>query len=418
MATRRRHVKTNRRKYTFRNKSTKNKTTRKIRKTSRYGGGKRIFKSTEGKKKSKTRWGERVQWLVTQREVQPEVLGEVLRLPKTEQHDIPSRFPRINGRMVNTSVKTKKAKSTDFKKKPFKQTGKRNVETGDALRFVSAILTDPDPYEMILVDYKTIGSHMTPYRQLRVDLKALHSYIFGGLTPEERKQFLYKISRASELIKEGRIKEGKKIVTELNNMLISKGSAFRLAPKVSSKIDESSGLTTGQKRLQGKVSFDFKNPEFFKHVVEEGSLSSGSSQEGVPIDAWETSIDSKARPIVLGASAAAASGALASSKPRSRVSKTPKASSRATALSVAPFASPFASASAAREARMVAREASLQPSVFEYAGPAYAPIPSNPAYSTNPFYPGGPYLDTDPESYPSVTGDSRFPKSPVFGDDE
>ena len=418
MATRRRHTKTSRRKYTFRNKSTKNKTTRKIGKTSHYGGGKRIFKSTEGKKKSKTRWGERVQWLVTQREVQPEVLGEVLRLPKTEQHDIPSRFPRINGRMVNTSVKTKKAKSSDFKKKPFKQTGKRNVETGDALRFVSAILTDPDPYEMILVDYKTIGSHMTPYRQLRVDLKALHSYIFGALTPEERKQFLYKISRASELIKEGRIKEGKKIVTELNNILISKGSAFRLAPKVSSKIDESAGLTTGQKRLQGKVSFDFKNPDFFKHVIEEGSLSSGSSQEGVPIDAWATSIGSEARPI----GASAASGAVVSLKPRSRVSKTPKVSSRARALLVAPVASPFASAaaaaSAAREARMVAREASLQPSVFEYAGPAYAPIPSNPAYSTNPFFPGGPYLDTDPESYPSVTGDSRFNMSPAFDDGE
>jgi hypothetical protein len=281
---RRRHTKTSRHKQNYRNK----KVTRKISSSSQHGGGKSVrpFLSSL----AKTRWGVRLQYLVTENEVHPNVLDAVLRLPPTEQHDIPARFARRNqppGAInPNISIKIKKVKKSDYKGKPFHQTGSRNIETGDALRFASAILDDPEPYEMILVDYNVTNSHATPYRQLRLNLKSLSSYIFGKLTPDEKADFLRDIRTASEYIKQGRIKEGKAIVDQKNALLKRKGSTFRLAPKISSKIDESAGLTTGQKRLQGAWKLKSTDPFLLKYATEESPPSSGESDKGVDPNAW------------------------------------------------------------------------------------------------------------------------------------
>lgn len=293
-----RHAKTNRRKQTYRNNSiTKSRVTRftrKIKSSSQYGGGKSVrqFPSNPSGKKAKSRWGVRYQNLVTQKEVNPDVLDEVLRLPPTEQHDIPARFPRRNqlpGAInPNISIKIKKVKKSDYKGKPFHKTGSRSIETGDAARFVSALLDDPDPYEMILIDYKVINSHVTPYRQLRLNLKSLSSYIFGKLTDQERQQFLQDIRIASDYIKQGQIKMGKAIVDQKNKLLERKGSTFRLAPKVSSEIDESTGQLKGQKRLQGVWKAKLSDPSLLKYAQEESPPSSGESVLGVEPNAWQT----------------------------------------------------------------------------------------------------------------------------------
>lgn len=292
-----RRAKTNRRKQTYRNNSiTKSRVTRftrKISSSSKRGGGKsvRFFPSKPNGKKAKARWGVRLQNLVTQKEVNPDVLADVLRLPPTEQHDIPANFARRNqppGAInPNISIKVKKVKKNDYKGKPFQKTGSRSIETGDALRFASAVLDDPDPYEMILVDYKVNNSHATPYRQLRLNLKSLSSYIFGKLTDQERQQFLQDIRTASDFIKQGQIKRGKAIVDQKNQLLERKGSTYRLAPKVSSEIDESAGQLKGQKRLQGVWKAKFTDPFLLKHVQEESPPSSGESELGVDPSEWQ-----------------------------------------------------------------------------------------------------------------------------------
>lgn len=84
----------------------------------------------------------------------------------------------------------------------------------------------------------------------------------------------------------------------------------------------------------------------------------------------------------------------------------------------------------AREERILIREqlsemsryqqpsSTAGPAFVSRAGPAYAPIPPSLAYSTNPFDTAGLYPDPESYTYPPVTYGSRFPTSPVFGDDE
>ena len=62
MATRRRRIKTSRRKHTFRNKPTKNRTTRKVNMLTQFGGL-RLFPTSP----AKTRWGKRIEKLVIQK---------------------------------------------------------------------------------------------------------------------------------------------------------------------------------------------------------------------------------------------------------------------------------------------------------------------------------------------------------------
>jgi hypothetical protein len=327
-----RRAKTNRRKQTYRNNSiTKSRVTRftrKIKSSSQYGGGKSVrqFPSNPSGKKAKSRWGVRYQNLVAQKEVHPDVLDEVLRLPPTEQHDIPANFARRNqppGAInPNISIKIKKVKKSDYKGKPFHKTGSRSIETGDAFRFVSAVLDDPDPYEMILIDYKVINSHVTPYRQLRLNLKSLSSYIFGKLTDQERQQFLQDIRIASDYIKQGQIKRGKAIVDQKNKLLERKGSTFRLAPKVSSEIDESAGQLKGQKRLQGVWKAKLSDPSLLKYVQEESPPSSGESVLGVEPNAWQIGRPKSKKEVSKGQAGEAKAGPVPSLRKPSLMKKT------------------------------------------------------------------------------------------------
>ena len=83
MATRRRRLKTSRRKHTFRNKSKKNRTTRRINMLTQYGGLRIFHKSS-----AKARWGKRIEKLVIQKLLTPEQklgqLEEVLNLRNNE----------------------------------------------------------------------------------------------------------------------------------------------------------------------------------------------------------------------------------------------------------------------------------------------------------------------------------------------
>jgi hypothetical protein len=246
--------------------------TRKISKNrSINGGGKKQLKTI--KKKSKNRWGVPLERKQIRRTVHPKDLERALSQDPTRVHDISSDIRRIDGSQQNTSIKAKLAKKSDYKGKPLEKTGKRSIDNADACRFLDALFNNPDPYELILIEYRLTPGHMSNIRRLRFDLKALRPYIFGGINEEK---FFKSVKESSALIKDGKVAQGRRIANSLNSMLKQNGSSFRLNPKISSKI--TSGETTkGQKRLQCGLKFDFADTNITKYVRELSPLSSENS---------------------------------------------------------------------------------------------------------------------------------------------
>lgn len=243
------------------------------------GGGKQqpkpadTRKKTDTIKKNKNRWGKRFEGSHIERTVDQIDLTTALSQPSTAQHDISADIRRKDNTRQNTSIKAKLAKKSDYKGKPFEKTGKRSIDNADACRFLDALFHDPDPYELILIEYRPTPGHASVFRRLRFDLKALRPHIFRGIDEEA---FYNSVQESSTLIKHGKVEQGRRISDSLNNMLKQKGSSFRLNPKISSKI--TSGETIkGQKRLQCGLKFDFADMNIIKHVRELSPLSSQDS---------------------------------------------------------------------------------------------------------------------------------------------
>lgn len=266
---------TRRRKSNNNNKTKKinniNKTRKRSKNRSINGGSKKKPEDTNNKYKN--RWGKRFEGSHIERTVDQIDLTRALSQPSTAQYDISADIRRKDNTRQNTSIKAKLAKNSDYKGKPFEKTGKRSIDNADACRFLDALFHDPDPYELILIEYRPTPGHASAFRRLRFDLKALRPHIFRGIDEEA---FYNSVQESSALIKHGKVEQGRRIANSLNNMLKQKGSSFRLNPKISSKI--TSGETIkGQKRLQCGLKFDFADMNIIKHVRELSSLSSQDS---------------------------------------------------------------------------------------------------------------------------------------------
>jgi hypothetical protein len=265
---------TRRKKSNHNNKTKKfnNNNRNKTRKRSQTGGVKK--KSTKAKK-AKNRWGVPLERKHIIRTVHPEDLDRALSQDPGRIHDISADIRRNDNTYKKTSIKAKIARKKDYKGGPLK--GKRSIDNADACRFLHALFHDPDPYELILIEYRSVNGHMSNVRRVSFNLTGLRPYIFRGIDEES---FLNSVVESSDLIKSGNVEKGRRIANSLNNMLKQRGSPFRLNPKISSKI--TSGETTkGQKRLQCGLKFDFTDINILPHVTELSPLTSEDSPRDV-----------------------------------------------------------------------------------------------------------------------------------------
>jgi hypothetical protein len=262
---------TRRRKSNHTNKTKKfNNNRNKTRKRYQTGGVKK--KPT---KKAKNRWGVPLERKHIIRTVHPEDLDRALSQDPGRIHDISADIRRNDNTYKKTSIKAKIARKKDYKGGPLK--GKRSIDNADACRFLHALFHDPDPYELILIEYRSVNGHMSNVRRVSFNLTGLRPYIFRGI---DEKSFLNSVVESSDLIKSGKVEKGRRIANSLNNMLKQRGSPFRLNPKISSKI--TSGETTkGQKRLQCGLKFDFTDINISRHVTELSPLTSEDSPPDV-----------------------------------------------------------------------------------------------------------------------------------------
>jgi hypothetical protein len=328
MATRRRRLKTSRRKHTFRNKSKKNRTTRRINMLTQDGGLRIFHKSS-----AKARWGKRIEKLVIQKlltpEQEPGQLDEVLNLRNNEPNDIPARLyvDPVTRERTNVSIKAK-------------QQSKSKVVTIDAGYPVNILnsLLDPAPYHMIFVTYIMYGpkNRMSIIDTLKLDLKK----IFSKLVPfAGRATLLLDIQKLSALIKsKADDAEARRMCQMITNKIARESRTNDVVWKINPKI------STSNHRIQGTLTIDFDSPFVKSCIIGVGdtfaSLSSAESEDGASPRRWmsrepdaSTSMTEIVRPtpkISLGprnvASAASARSAQGLLKQSPVVKLTPRAS--------------------------------------------------------------------------------------------
>ena len=263
MATRRRRVKTSRRKYTFRNKPTKNRTTRKVNMLTQFGGL-RLFPTSP----AKTRWGKRIEKLVIQKILEiygDEVLNLVLALPTQEPNDIPSRFyiDPNTGQPTNISVKAKQLTPTEVK----------TIDAGFPTNVLNS-LRDPAPYHMIFVNYTISGHHMSVDSTLRLDLKKLFRPLFSKCSTQEMNKLYEDIQKVSNLIKSKKDDaEARRMCTLITSRIAAKSTTPHIVWKINPKISSSNH------RIQGTLTIDFDSPYVKSCIIRDNTFDSLSSAE-------------------------------------------------------------------------------------------------------------------------------------------
>ena len=274
MATRRRRLKTSRRKHTFRNKPTKNRTARRINMLTQDGGLRIFHKSS-----AKARWGKRIEKLVIQKLLTPEQedgqLEEVLNLRNNEPNDIPARLYVDPDTGLNTNVSIKA-----------KQQSKSKVVTIDAGYPVNILntLKEVCPYHMIFVTYIMYGpkNRMSIIDTLKLDLKK----IFSKLVPfAGRAKLLLEIQKLSTLIKsKADDAEARRMCQMITNKIARKSETNDVVWKINPKI------STSNHRIQGTLTIDFDSTFVKSCIIEVGdtfaSLSSAESEDGASPRRW------------------------------------------------------------------------------------------------------------------------------------
>lgn len=283
MATRRRGVKHTRRGYsktskhkqTYRNKSKKNRTTRRINMLAQHGGL-RVF----NKSPAKTRWGKRIEKLVIQKMLTPEQypgqLEAVLNLRNQEPNDLPARLYTDPETSLPTNVSIKA-----------KHTSKSQVVTIDAglpINILNTLKEENNPYHMIFVTYKIYGinNRMSIMDTLKLDLKKMFSKLvpFGG-----RAKLLLDIQRLSDLIKSKTNDDESRSRCEIITNQIARDSkttdvVWKINPKISST----------NHRIQGALTINFASPFVKSCIIGVGdtfdSLSSAESEDGADPRRW------------------------------------------------------------------------------------------------------------------------------------
>jgi hypothetical protein len=263
MATRRRRLKTSRRKHTFRNKPTKNRTTRKVNMLTQFGGL-RLFPTSP----AKTRWGKRIEKLVIQKILEKyggELLNLVLALPTQEPNDIPSRFytDPNTGQPTNISVKAKQLTPTEVK----------TIDAGFPTNVLNS-LRDPAPYHMIFVNYTISGHHMSVDSTLRLDLKKLFRPLFSKYSTQEMNKLYEDIQKVSNLIKSKKDDaEARRMCTLITSRIAAKSTTPHIVWKINPKISSSNH------RIQGTLTIDFDSPYVKSCIIRDNTFDSLSSAE-------------------------------------------------------------------------------------------------------------------------------------------
>lgn len=263
MVTRRRRLKKSRRKHTFRNKSKKNRTTRKINILEQVGGL-RLFPTSP----AKTRWGKRIEKLVIQKMLEKyggEVLNLVLALPNQEPNDIPSRFytDPASGEPTNVSVKAKQVTPTEVK----------TIDAGFPTNILNS-LRDQAPYHMIFVNYTISGHHMSINSSFRLDLKKLFHPLFSKCSTQEMNKLYEDIQKVSNLIKSKKDDaEARRMCTLITSRIASKSTTHDIVWKINPKISSSNH------RIQGTLTIDFDSPYVKSCMIRDNTFDTLSSAE-------------------------------------------------------------------------------------------------------------------------------------------
>jgi hypothetical protein len=263
MATIRKRVKNSRKKHTFRNKSKKNRTTRKVNMLTQFGGL-RLFPTSP----AKTRWGKRIEKLVIQKILEKygsEVLNLVLALPSQEPNDIPSRFyiDPNTGQPTNISVKAKQLTPTEVK----------TIDAGLPTNVLDS-LRDPAPYHMIFVNYTISAHHMSIDSVLRLDLKKLFRPLFLKYSATEMNKLYEDIQKVSVLIKSKKDDaEARRMCAAITSRIAAKSTTPHIVWKINPKISSSNH------RIQGTLTIDFDSPYVKSCIIRDNTFDSISSAE-------------------------------------------------------------------------------------------------------------------------------------------
>ena len=275
MATRRRRLKTSRRKHTFRNKSKNNRTTHRINMLAQ-DGGMRIFH----KSNANARWGKRIEKLVIQKMLTPEQfpgqLQQVLSLPNQEPNDIPARLyvDPETGLHTNVSVKAKQKLNSKV----------ITIDAGYPINILNTLAEHNHPYHMIFVTYKLYGpkKRMSIVETRKLDLKK----IFSKLVPlNDRAKLLLDIHKLSNLIKSKSDDiEAVAMSKRITSQIATKSNTTDVVWKINAKISSSNH------RIQCTLTINFDSLFVKSCIIGVGdtfdSLSSAESEDDADPDRW------------------------------------------------------------------------------------------------------------------------------------
>lgn len=275
MVTRRRRLKTSRRKHTFRNKSKNNRTTHRINMLAQ-DGGMRIFH----KSNADARWGKRIEKLVIQKMLTPEQfpgqLQQVLSLPNQEPNDIPARLYKDpeTGLPTNVSVKAKQKLNSKV----------ITIDAGYPINILNTLAEHEHPYHMIFVTYKLYGpkKRMSIVETRKLDLKK----IFSKLVPlNDRAKLLLDIQKLSNLIKSKSDDiEAVAMSKRITSQIATKSKTTDVVWKINAKISSSNH------RIQCTLTINFDSLFVKSCIIGVGdtfdSLSSAESEDGADPDRW------------------------------------------------------------------------------------------------------------------------------------
>ena len=275
MVTRRRGVKHSRRKHTFRNKSKKNRTTRRINILAQ-DGGLRVF----NKSIAKSRWGKRIEKLVIQKMLTPEQyprqLEAVLSLRNQEPNDLPARLYIDPETRLPTNVSVKAKQQSNSKV--------ITIDAGYPINILNTLAEREHPYHMIFVTYKLYGpkKRMSIVETRKLDLKRM----FSRLVPfNDRAKLLLYIQNLSNLIKsKTNDDEARRRCEIINNQIARNSKTTDVVWKINPRISSSNH------RIQCTLTINFDSPFVKECIIGVGdtfkSLSSAESEDSVDPRRW------------------------------------------------------------------------------------------------------------------------------------
>jgi hypothetical protein len=195
----------------------------------------------------------------------PDRVKEYIKLPPTEEHDIP---PRLNGGTA-VSIKSKRVGTFSGKKVTTDSACSFQVCSSDATRFMKQMLHGP-PLTLLLIYYEITESGIVPEDKQRVyDISSQKDKIWGKYRTEDaRREIVHEITELSSrfttaqdslYVKEiiANLEAIRVDVARLQKQMADNGCSIKLAHKISSKCGSVKGTCKEQCRLQ--VVLDVKN---------------------------------------------------------------------------------------------------------------------------------------------------------------